>query len=276
MMAVMMDDRRRLIATFDSAASLYQEARPEYPSELYDELVRLAALQPGDRLMEVGCASGKATAPLAQRGYPITCVEIGKALAVEARRNLAHFPDVQVINAPFESWQPPREHAFALVFAATAWQWLDPALRYRKTWTLLRPGGHLAFWDATHVFPAGGDPFFGEIQDVYEEIGEGDPRAGWPPPGELPDQRAQIEASGLFEDVTVRHFDWETTYTAEEYIRLLDTFSGHIAMPDRKRSHLYSEIRRRLAGRPTGHLHRHWGAVLHVARRSDASRSPLS
>jgi SAM-dependent methyltransferase len=276
MMALMTDDRQHLRATFDSAASLYQQARPEYPSELYDELVRLAALQPGDRLLEVGCASGKATVPIARRGFSITCIELGSALAAEARRNVAHFPGVQVINAPFESWQPPNGRAFALVFAATAWQWLDPALRYRKAWTLLRPGGHLAFWDATHVFPAGGDPFFGEIQEVYDEIGEGDPGAGWPPPSEMPDSRAQIEASGLFEDMTVRHFDWEITYTAEEYIGLLDTFSGHIAMAPWQRNRLYGEIRRRLAERPSGRLRRHWGAVLHVARRSDASRSQSS
>jgi SAM-dependent methyltransferase len=274
-MAFMTDDRQRLRATFDSAASLYQRARPEYPSELYDELVRMAALQAGDRLLEVGCASGKATVPLARRGFPITCIELGSALAREARRNLAQFPDVQVINAPFESWQPPKGHAFSLVFAATAWQWLDPALRFRKAWALLRPGGHLAFWDATHVFPAEGDSFFREIQEVYEEIGEGDPGAGWPPPGELPDSRAQIEASGLFEVVMVRHFDWETTYTTDEYIQLLDTFSGHIAMAPWQRNRLYGEIRRRLAERPGGRLRRHWGAVLHVARRSDASRNQL-
>jgi SAM-dependent methyltransferase len=273
MMVFVTDDRQRLRTTFDSAAQLYQQARPEYPSELYDELVRSAALRHGDRLLEIGCASGKATVPLARRGFPITCVEIGSALAAEARRNLAPFPDVQIVNAPFESWQPPRGAAFALVFAATAWQWLDPKFRYQKAWMLLRPGGHLAFWNATHVFPAGSDAFFQEIQDVYEEIGEGlPPGAGWPGPGELPNDRAQIEASGFFEDVTVRHFDWETTYTADEYIRLLDTFSGHIAMAQWKRNRLYSEIRCRLAERPSGRLRRHWGAVLHVARRSDASR----
>jgi SAM-dependent methyltransferase len=277
MMFLMTDERQRLRATFDSAASLYQQARPGYPSELYDELVYLAALQARDRLLEIGCASGKATVPLARRGFPITCIELGSALAAEARRNLAQFPDVQVINAPFESWQPPRGQTFALVFAATAWQWLDPALRYQKAWALLRRGGHLAFWDATHVFPAESDPFFREIQEVYDEIGEGLPvGAGWPRPGGLPDSRAQIEASGLFDDVVVRQFDWETTYTAEEYIRLLDTFSGHIAMPEWKRSRLYGEIRRRLGERPDGRLRRHWGAVLHVARRGSASPSGSS
>jgi hypothetical protein len=49
---------------------------------------------------------------------------------------------------------------------------------------------------------------------------------------------------------------------------LLDTFSGHIAMADWQRDRLYGEIRRRLAARPDGQLRRHWGAVLHVARRA--------
>lgn len=78
---------------------------------------------------------------------------------------------------------------------------------------------------------------------------------------------AEIEASGLFTGVAVRRFDWEIRYTAEAYIRLLDTFSGHIAMAAWQRDRLYGEIRRRLAARPDGQLRRHWGAMLHVARK---------
>lgn len=62
-----------------------------------------------------------------------------------------------------------------------------------------RAGGHLAFWNATHVFPDGGDPFFRQIQGVYNAIGEGLPAgAVWPRPGELPDRTGEIEANGLF------------------------------------------------------------------------------
>lgn len=93
------------------------------------------------------------------------------------------------------------------------------------------------------------------------------PGATWPRPGELADERPEIEATGLFEQVQVRHFDWEVTYDADGYIELLDTFSGHIAMEPSQRDRLYGEIRRRLALRHAGHLHRHWGALLHVARR---------
>lgn len=269
----MPEDRERLRTTFNSVASRYHQARPDYPAELYDELVRLAQLRPGDRLLEVGCATGKATIPLAQRGFLMTCIELGTDLAAEARRNLSQLPAAEVINAAFETWQPPPRATYDLVFAATAWHWIDPAVRYRKAWELLAPGGHLAFWGATHVFPAGGDPFFREIQDVYDEIGEGLPgdlpaAARFPQPDALPDQRAEIAQTGLFTDTVVRRFDWEVRYTADEYTRLLDTFSGHIAMAPWQRDRLYSEIRLRLARRPDGRLRRHWGAVLHVARRA--------
>jgi SAM-dependent methyltransferase len=212
-------DRERLRATFDAAAQDYQQARPDYPDELYGSLIRQSGIRPGDRLLEIGCATGKATRPLARRGFLITCVEIGPALAAAARQELAPFAGVDVVHADFETWQPEPAQAFDLVFAATAWHWLDPALKYRRAWRLLRPAGHLAVWEAIHVVPAGGDTFFGDLQEVYDAIGEGlPPGTALPRPDELPGQAAEIEASGLFGAVTSRLFDWEVVYTAEEYI----------------------------------------------------------
>ena len=262
------EDRRRRRATFDTAADRYDRARPDYPDELFDALVSLARLRPGDRLLEIGCATGKATRPLAQRGFRITSIELGASLAALARRNLAGYRDVEVIEGAFEDWDPAATEPFDLVFAATAWHWVDPEVRYQRAWETLRPGGHLAVWSATDVFPAGGDPFFREIQDVYEEIGEGlPPGFPWSAPGELPDERDEIDRTGLFAHVEVRHVDWETTYDADGYLELLDTSSGHITMQPWQRKRLYGEIRRRLAARTDGTLRRHWGAVLHVAER---------
>jgi SAM-dependent methyltransferase len=263
-------DDEALRATFDTAADRYDRARPDYPEALFDELVSLCGLKTGDLVLEVGCGTGKATKALAARGPRVTCVELGAELASHARRNLAGVQDVEVVDAAFEVWKPPDGVAFDLVAAATSWHWVDAEVRYRKAWEVLRPAGWLAFWSATHVFPDKGDPFFKEIQPVYEEIGEGlPPDSIWPRPGELPDQRAEIENSGLFGDVVVRQFDWEVTYDAKSYIDLLQTFSGHIAMRPWQRERLFGEIRRRLSKRTDGLVRRHWGAVLHVARRID-------
>ena len=105
----------------------------------------------------------------------------------------------------------------------------------------------------------------------YDAIGEGHP-GEWPPPP--PDTafrttRAEIEASGLFDQVAVHRYVWETLYTTDEYIALLNTFSGHIAMEQVKREHLYGEIRQRVGQRPDPRVRRHWYAILHVARRGE-------
>jgi SAM-dependent methyltransferase len=265
-------DRDRLKVTFDTVADRYHHARPAYPDELYDTLIALAQLKPGARLLEVGCGTGKATLPLAERGFSITCVEPGPQLADTAARNLAGFGNVRLVPRAFEDWRPDDDEPFDLVFAATAWHWIDPAVGYKLAWQSLRPGGHLALWGAMHVFPAEGDPFFRELQEVYDEIDEGMPPGTWYyAPGELPGDRAAIEGSGLFSVTDVRHFDWEIRYTADEYIALLGTFSSHIDMGGWQRDRLFSEIRRRLAARPDGMVRRHWGSVLEIARRRDSA-----
>jgi SAM-dependent methyltransferase len=265
--------RETLRRTFETVADLYDAARPSYPKELFDDLVSLAALRPGDELLEIGCATGKATRTLLERGFSVVCVEMGEQLAERARLNLAGLP-IEIHVAPFETWDAEPER-FDLAYAATAWHWVDPEIRYRRAHELLRPGGHLAFWSARHAFPQGFDPFFGEIQEVYDAIGESHP-GEWPPPppDEIPDDRAEIEASELFEDVEVRRYVWEMRYTADEYIALLNTFSGHISMEPAKREHLYAEIRRRIRQRPNPRVTRHWCAILHVARRTAEARSP--
>ncbi len=263
------NDRERLAATFNQAARRYHRARPDYPEALFERLVAVTGLKPDARLLEVGSATGKATLPLARRGFRITCIEPGPALAAAARANLAGLP-VDVIESRFEDWSPSAER-FSLVFAATAWHWVAPAVRYVKAAQALERGGHLAFWSATHVLPRDGDPFFEQIQPVYDEIGEALPDGHIQSrPQEIPDQRVEIESSGLFRVIDVSQFDWEVTYDAAGYLELLSTFSGHIAMQAWQRDRLNSEVRRRLAERPDGRLRRHWGAVLHLAVKVEA------
>lgn len=264
------DVRNRLKVTFESRADRYHAARPDYPAELYDVLIAAADLRTGARLLEVGCGTGKATIPLAARGFEITALELGARLAAAARTNLAGYERVRVVQQPFETWRPPTGELRDLVYAATAWHWVDPAVGYDLAWHCLRPGGHLAVWTAQHVLPDDGDPFFLEVQDVYDEISENLPSDDYlPKPGSLPTDRVAIESSGLFTVALEREFIWARRYTAEQYIALLDTFSSHIDMAPWQRERLYAEIRRRLAARPDGTVNRHWGAVLQLALRRD-------
>jgi len=263
--------REVLRTMFEQVPELYDRARPSYPPEVFDDLAALAQLSADARLLEIGCGSGKATLPLAERGYELTCVELGEQLAGVARRNLASFPRVEVVNADFESWQPERAE-FDAVVAFTAFHWIAPELRYARPAELLRAHGKLAIGWTEHVLLPDGDRFFVDVQADYEAVVPDDPKtkagAGGPlHPDEVEDRSEEIEASGLFRNVGASRYVWDVTYSADEYIAVLDTYSVNRAHDDETRERLFSRIRRRIEARPDQTVRKTYLALLNVAER---------
>jgi SAM-dependent methyltransferase len=254
-----MHEERR--ATFDDVAELYERARPTYPDELFDDLVALADLKPRSRVLEIGCGPGKATLPLAGRGLRVTCVELGASLAAVARRKLAFFPGVDVINADFETWRPERAE-FDAVVAFTSFHWIPPELRYLKSAALLRDAGALAVTTVHHVLPADADPFFAASQADYDEAAvDGDPPG---PPESVAGLGEETEATGLFRLTGERRYLWDVIYTANELIDVLSTYSPNIAMEESKRTRLFELLRDRMGG---GTVRKTYLATLDVAVR---------
>ena len=78
-MESMGDDLMRQLRTgFDQAAEDYQRTRPVCPPRLFDDLIRLTGLEAGDRVVEIGCGTGQATVPLAERGLAVDCAGAGR------------------------------------------------------------------------------------------------------------------------------------------------------------------------------------------------------
>jgi SAM-dependent methyltransferase len=222
-------DRDQLRSTFDQDAERYDRARPGYPAALFDDLVELAAIGAGSRVLEIGPGTGQATLPLAERGCRVVAVELGADLAAVARRNLARFPMVEVVTASFEDWPLPAER-FDLVLAATAFHWIDPSVRVDKVADALRPGGSLATVTTHHV--AGGDEsFFAEVQDCYVRWDPDTPTAlSLKPAIDIPTANYDLDRSPRFGPPTVRRYEWNRSYTTATYIDLLLTYSGHRAL----------------------------------------------
>ena len=249
-----------LRSTFDRDAELYDRARPGYPRELFDDL---DALLPGKRLLEIGCGTGQATRALAERGYALTCVELGTSMAEVARRRLAAFAPVEIVVADFDTWacEPA---SFDGVLAFTSFHWLDPSTRFPRIAALLRDAGMFAVVGTHHVLPPSGDDFFVDVQEDYIEAVPDDPASheGGPPPPDTVEALSFDEE--IFEPVAHRRYLWELEYTADEYVAVLSTYSGHIALPDEQRERLFARIRRRIE--PRGTVRKSYLTTLDVAR----------
>lgn len=247
----------RGVTVFDRDPGSYEAVRPGYPDALVDDIVALARLSPGARVLEVGSGTGQATRLFLARGFAVTAVEAGPALA-EATRRLG--ADVRV--GRFE--EIALEGGWPLVYAATSWHWIDPARGYARARALLAGGGALAvFWNE-HVRGADDVGFFDATQDLYEAAGMA--RGRLQPSTQLHDRTPELVASGDFGDVVRRQFPWHADYDARTYARLVGTYSDHMRLPDETRARLLDGIAALIDARFGGKIRKHYVADLYVAR----------
>lgn len=262
--------------SYDAIAQLYDRARPRYPAALFDDIVAYADLSAGARILEIGCGSGQATLPLAQRGFALDCIELGAELARIARANLASFPKVSVLQADFDnvSLDPAR---YDLILAATAFHWLDPTTRFGKVHRLLKTRGALALCWHRPVVTDISRAFVEAAQQVYRDIAPELTRRYKPPPhpdAVTTEYAELIPASGLFDRLATHKHYSATKYRAAAYIELLDTFSDHRALEPAKRQRLFSAIEDLIHSEFSGEITRETVALLYLARRKQVSANP--
>jgi SAM-dependent methyltransferase len=238
-----------LRAGFDMAAEDYQRTRPVCPPQLFDDLIDRAGLEAGNRVIEIGCGTGQATVPLAQRRLTVTAIELGAELAAIARRRLTGFPAAEVVTCSFEDWQPRGTPVDAVV-AVNSLHWIDPRLRYSKPYELLRPGGAMAEAGCLWARPTDAERFWTDVQEDYRAVGfEGGPP---PPPEQTGPRHFPAEAGGLFEEVASLRYPFQVLYSADDYLANLATQSGTHALGEVRRAEFLSRVRHRLEslGRP--------------------------
>ena len=255
-----------MASTFDDAAELYDAVRPGYPQKLYGDLTRLTGLRKGSNILEVGCGTGQATLRFAERGYRLVCVDPGGGLVEVARRKLAGYP-VEFNMSRFEDWSPAMG-GFDVVASGTAWHWVDPAIGYRKASAALKEDGFIALFWNLHPTPYTG--FFEAVQRVYGSVVPewGDPRGRPSTEQRMRGISAEIEASGWFTKPTIKQYNWMRTYSEEDYLRLLDTYSDHRSLPSATKKRLYSGVGHLIEEEYGGIVERPYLTALFVARKA--------
>ncbi|OKH61105.1 class I SAM-dependent methyltransferase, partial [Scytonema sp. HK-05] len=242
---------------------------PAFSRGEYQAIVSLSGIPSTGRILEIGCGSGQATIPFARRGYRLLCIELGENLAAVARHKLAAYPLVKVQTGAFEDWSI-QEGAFDLVVAATAFHWLDPAIAYPKAACALRTGGAIALFWNLHIHTDDTSPhFFEAVQQLYcrfapELVKDDKPL---PRPDEVEDKTGEIEQTGLFGKVAIRKYRWDVVYDAASYIRVLNTYSGHLNLNKTKRQRLFRAIAELIDTQFNGCITKGYLTSLYVARR---------
>ena len=214
--------RKERGATFDEVAEIYDRTRPGYSEALIEDVLAFAGLSARARILDVGCGTGQATVPFAERGYAIVALEPGPNLARIARKNLARFENVEVVQASFEDWTLEPK-AFDLVISAQAFHWVDPDVRFVKAASALRGGGTLAIFG--HVGSPGNAPERPGIDRAYAQHAPG---IGTHPGPAMADELAEAAQFGA---VTDRSYPWTLECDVPTYLDFMRTQSSHRLLP---------------------------------------------
>jgi SAM-dependent methyltransferase len=209
--------------SFNEVPDLYDEIRPSYPGALFDALFEM--LPPEPVIVEVGPGTGQATKDLLARGASVHAVEIGPATAAKLREKLPS-DRLRVSVGDFEELELPGASVDG-VFAATAYHWISSSAQTDRPAELLRPGGVVAIVDLIQVTSEVDRGFFEAAQPIYERYGEGHQGPAAPTREHVdPPIRSVLAGDERFHGVTVRRWDWDQTYTAAEYRKLMLSYSG--------------------------------------------------
>ncbi|WP_405821141.1 class I SAM-dependent methyltransferase [Streptomyces sp. NBC_01390] len=214
--------------SFGAEADRYDRARPRYPDALVH---RIATTTPGPEIpdiLDVGSGTGIVARQFQAAGCRVLGVEVDARMAELARRS-----GVEAEVASFEEWDPAGR-AFDAVVSAQAWHWVDAVAGAAKAAQVLRPGGRLAlFWNVFQPSAAVTDAF----AEVHDRVLPDTPNLwGKPALDSYAPQFAEAtdgirRAGDAFGEPEEWRYEWEHTYTRDEWLDLLPTHGRTAQLP---------------------------------------------
>ncbi len=230
--------------TFDKAVDLYEKYRACYVEELYKDIFSFKPINKTSHLIEVGIGTGHATKPFLETGASIHAVEYGVNLSKFCKKKFKHYPNITVYNVKFEDFEQ-KNNSTDLVYSASAFHWIPEVIGYTKVYSMLKSNGAFARF-ANHPYPDKEKPDMCEyIQKIYKAYA---PYRGgrYSPPVEYTEEfsrdRAKIAEKYGFYDIQYKIYYHTRTFTADEYIGLLGTYSDNIAMEESIRKEFFKDI----------------------------------
>jgi ubiquinone/menaquinone biosynthesis C-methylase UbiE len=230
--------RRYQRTLFDGVAQRYDDSRLGYPADIVEFALDTAGVGPGSDVLEVGCGTGQLTEGLARRGFRLTAIDIGASMIAGARRRVTGSAvSFQVVS--FEDFAAA-DASVDLIISGTAWHWVDPEVKYRKSARLLRPGGWLALLSTGERYDG---PFGAALLGMW--AARSADRGAWLRQPK-PDETEVIAATGLFEPAVQRAHAQRIVRAAEHVIAVENTRATSLSWPVGERQEFTAELRRQL------------------------------
>jgi SAM-dependent methyltransferase len=214
--------------SFGSDVERYDRTRPHYPEAMID---RIVAAGPVPDVLDVGIGTGIEARQFRAAGCKVLGVDPDARMAAFARRG-----GIEVEVATFEAWDPAGRN-FDAVVAGQSWHWVDAALGAAKAARVLRPGGRLAaFWNVGQPPPEATEAFAAVYDRVAPDaLASRAYRRATPALDAYSALFAKaadgIRAAGAFGDPEQWRFDWEHSYTRDQWLDQLPTQGDHSQFP---------------------------------------------
>ena len=199
----------------------------------------------------------------------MTCLEPNQIFFRIARHNCRTFPNVIVHNLALEEW-PITPKSFDAVMAASAFHWVTADVAYSKAAEALVDGGYLILlWNMT-LLPA--NEVNKMLLPVYErhDVGFIHPEAESLETQDLNITKfgENIIDSGLFKDLTCYSETVRVTYSVDDYLLLLSTYSKYLALPPEIRNKLFHDMKKVIVEQFGENLDLTYKSACHIARKA--------
>lgn len=239
-------DTEFLKNTFSKVIKDYDSARPGYPKELYDMVMKFAGLGKEAEVLEVGAGTGQATDLFLTGDFRFDLLEVSDEQVAFLKQKYANNPKVIVKKDYFEQYETEKQ--YDLIYSATAFHWVDSWVGYPKARKLLKQGGTLAvFWHMSSVTYYDGGIFDGLNKLKHKYLP--DESLGFDAEGiqKVKERRiAQIQSGGHFGEPEIYEYRWTDVYDADRYVTLLNTYSGTQTLSEEKRTAYLEEVRKHI------------------------------
>ncbi len=228
---------RSLRTSFGKVSSLYDKSRVTYPTELIDDIITYSQLKPNATILDVGCGSGQATLPFAEKEYVIIGLDISKDLLTIAKEKCSKFKKAKFKLSSFEKAKF-NKNSFDLIISGLAWHWVEPEERYEKASRLLKDNGSLAlFWSYQQKDKSQIVTEVGKVLELYSRKKSGPRMKDY-----ANSVYKELQQHPLFTNIEKRKYFIMMHFSKENYVNLVLTYSGVLKLSITEQTKLKNDL----------------------------------